>query len=31
MDDFIAKPVKVVNLHTCLTRWLPHPALQEKS
>ena len=31
MDDFIAKPVKVVNLHTCLTRWLPHAVLQTKS
>jgi CheY-like chemotaxis protein len=31
MDDFIAKPVKVVNLHTCLTRWLPQMALQAKS
>jgi signal transduction histidine kinase/ActR/RegA family two-component response regulator len=31
MDDFMAKPVKVVNLHTCLTRWLPQMALQTKS
>jgi len=26
MDDFIAKPVRVDNLRTCLTRWLPQPA-----
>ncbi|MEO6995753.1 MAG: ATP-binding protein, partial [Lacunisphaera sp.] len=31
MDDFIAKPVKVINLHTCLTRWLPQQVLQAKS
>ncbi len=26
MDDFIAKPVRVENLRTCLTRWLPQHA-----
>jgi CheY-like chemotaxis protein len=26
MDDFIAKPVRVGDLRTCLTRWLPQPA-----
>ncbi len=25
MDDFIAKPVHIENLRTCLVRWLPQP------